>query len=209
MIYQALKLIATELNTYLDSLTEASDDLVLLGNIAMIESKMEAGGGGGGGAAPLEDKILLTLVNIQEENTLKNLPAQRLDSFAKQTEYRNPAVNLNLYILFSVTNNNYQNALLYLSRIISFFQGKRIFTNQNTPVPSATPSIEDMENFRLIMDLYSPNFEETNYLWGTLGGKQFPSVLYKVRLVEIEREDLVKETRGIIKTIQTEATGIQ
>lgn len=208
MIYQALKLIATELNTYLDSLTEATDDLVVLGNIAMIESKMEAGGGGGG-AAPLEDKVLLTLVNIQEENTLKNLPAQRLDSFARQTEYKNPAINLNLYILFSVTSSNYQNALLYLSRIISFFQGKRIFTNQNTPLPSATPSIEDMENFRLIMDLYSPNFEETNYLWGTLGGKQFPSVLYKVRLVEIEREDLVKETRGIIKTIQTEATGIQ
>lgn len=208
MIYQALKLISIELNDYLNTLVDTDDDLVVLGNIGMIESKTEVGGGSGG-TAPLEDKILLTLVNIQEENTLKNLPAHRVDSFNKHTEYRNPTVNLNLYVLFSVTSNNYQNALLYLSRIISFFQGKRIFTNQNTPIPTATPSIEDMDTFRLILDLYSPNFEETNYLWGTLGGKQYPSALYKTRLVEIEREDLIKESRGIIKTIKTEAAGIQ
>lgn len=208
MIYQALKLVATELNTYLNTLTDASDDLVILGNIALIDSKTESGGSGGG-SAPLEDKVLLTLVNIREENTLKNLPAYRVDSFNKQTEYKNPAVNLNLYILFSVTSNNYQNALLYLSRVISFFQGKRIFTNHNTTIPSATPSIEDMENFRLILDLYSPNFEETNYLWGTLGGKQFPSALYKVRLVEIEREELISESRGVIESIQTETKRVQ
>lgn len=208
MIYQALKLIASELNAYLDTLAESTDDLVVLGNIALIDSKTD-GGGPGAGNAPLEDKVLLSLVNIREENTLKNLPAHRLDSFSNETQYKNPAINLNLFILFSVTSNNYQNALLYLSRIISFFQGKRIFTNQNTTIPSATPSIEDMEKFRLILDLYSPNFEETNYLWGTLGGKQYPSVLYKVRLVEIEREDLVRESRGVIETIHAETKRVQ
>jgi len=199
MIYQALKLIAVELNEYMDAITSASDDLVTLGNIALFDNKGEAGVG----SNSLEEKVLVTLVNLQEEKTLKNLPAHKINSF-NETEYKNPPVMLNLIVLFSVTSTNYQNALIYLSRIISFFQHKRSFTNQNTPIPTATPQIESMENFKLVLDIFSPSFEETNYLWGTLGGKQFPSVLYKVRLVGLEREEVIKETRGLIENIEME-----
>lgn len=195
MIYQALKLVSTELNNYLVAVATAPDDLVALGNIALFDSKTE-------GNNTLEDKVIVSLVNLQEEKALKNQPARKVTT-ANQTEYRNPPVILNLIVLFSVTSSNYQNALIYLSRIISFFQHKRTLTNQNTPIPSVTPQIEGMERFKLIMDLYSPSFEETNYLWGTLGGKQFPSVLYKMRLVELEREDAIKDTRGVIEQIET------
>ncbi len=191
MIYQALKLIVSELNTYLDPV---EGDQAVLGNIALYESKLEG--------SQLTDKVVATLVGIQEEASLKNRPPYRVNSL-QQTEYKNPPVTLNLKLLFSVTTENYNNALVYLSRVIAFFQHKRSFTNQNTPVPPATPEIEGMQRFKLLLDLYSPSFEENNYLWGTLGGKQFPSALYKVRLVEIAREDALKESRGVIKNIET------
>jgi hypothetical protein len=38
----------------------------------------------------------------------------------------------------------------------------------------------------LSLDLFSLNFEQINHLWSTIGGKYFPSALYKVRLVTIE-----------------------
>jgi hypothetical protein len=53
-----------------------------------------------------------------------------------------------------------------------------------------------------MMDMYSPTFEESNYLWGTLGGKQYPSVLYRIRKLDIDAELKIAES-GIIETIQT------
>ena len=51
-------------------------------------------------------------------------------------------------------------------------------------------------DFRFITDLYTPTFEELNFIWGTLGGKQYPSVIYKVTLLEIERD--VVSNRGTV-----------
>jgi len=47
-------------------------------------------------------------------------------------------------------------------------------------------------DFRFIIDLYTPTFEELNFIWGTLGGKQYPSVIYKVTLLEIERNQVTR-----------------
>jgi hypothetical protein len=107
-------------------------------------------------------------------------------------------VHLNIYLLFSMTSTSYENALKYLSWIIKFFQQKNVFTPANTPSASK-PSSAEM-NFKMILDLYSPTFEEANFLWSTLGGKQLPSVIYKLRLLELEHE-ITQEVRGVVKEI--------
>jgi hypothetical protein len=50
------------------------------------------------------------------------------------------------------------------------------------------------------MDLYSPNMEEVNHLWGTLGGKQYPFVLYTLRMLELQFKANQGET-GLIQNI--------
>lgn len=199
MIYQVLRIITYELNEYFIQLEDNEDTFVILGNISTYEQKSD--GPGGGPAHAYDDKIVVTLVNLQEEKTLKNRPHTRINALDR-TEYKNPPVPVNIYVLFTATNGTYENALIYLSRVINFFQGKLLFTNQNTPVPNVTPGIENMERFRLMMDMYSPSFEESNYLWGTLGGKQYPSVLYRVRKLDIDAELKISES-GIVETIQT------
>jgi hypothetical protein len=56
---------------------------------------------------------------------------------------------------------------------------------------------------KLILELQQLNFEQLNHIWSISGGSQFPSLLYKVRLVKIQPQD---ETEGPeIDTIQLDS----
>ena len=187
MIYQSLIFLAEQLNAYLkttDGNAGLADNFTKLKNVAhLTEDEIKN-----------LDNVLITLVNISEEFTMKNNPNYVIE--AGRANYRNAPLNLNLYVLFSAcVTSSYEKSLIYLSHIVTFFQGKNTFTTQNSPTQ------KDMGDFRLILDIYSPTFEQANYLWSTLGGKQFPYVLYRVRLVEIFM-DKVTESRGVIKQIE-------
>jgi Pvc16 N-terminal domain len=45
------------------------------------------------------------------------------------------------------------------------------------------------------------SFEQTNHLWSVLGGKYFPSVMYKVRQVTLNEDVTISES-GFIKEVQ-------
>jgi hypothetical protein len=201
MIIHALQVIRQELNSFLNAFgTNASDD-VHLGNISQLDIPEQ------GEASNLKNKIVISLVGVREEKTLKNVPFSRRNDTTLKTEYFNPPVFLNLYLLISASQNNYVNALIFLSRIISFFQAKNVFTHENTaPITSTSevPLTERMDEFKIILDVFSPSFEELNHIWGTLGGKQLPSVMYVARLVEVKRA-VTSELRGVIEEIQLNA----
>lgn len=182
MIDIALKHIVQELNDYLllvESFNlDPNDQLVVLGNIAMLES-----GGTGNEMNPMDNKVILTLVNIEEDKILKNGPTFTVRD---STVHRhNPPVVLNLCLLFSANTKAYDIGLSYLSKIITFFQGKYVFTQQNSP--GLDPKID-----KLILDIHSLNLEYLNHLWGVLGGRYYPSMLYKMRLLELQEAPLEK-----------------
>jgi hypothetical protein len=128
------------------------------------------------------------LLNLKEEYTLKNESNHRISG--TNVVYKNPKVNLNLYLLFSANNATYKESLKSIAKIIQFFQGKKIFTQDNTNFKKEGEML-DVKNFRFVTDLFTPSFEELNFIWGTLGGKQYPSVIYKLSLIEIEREAIL------------------
>jgi hypothetical protein len=186
MIYQSLLFLAEQLNGYLQQVdSNWSINYVKLKNVAHLTEEEIKG----------LDNVLITLVNISEEFTMKNNPNYVRNG--NDINYRNAPLNLNLYVLFAAcVANSYEKSLISLSNIVTYFQGKNTFTKQNSPTTKT-----DMGDFRLILDVYSPTFEQANYLWSTLGGKQFPYVLYRVRLIEIFM-DRVTESRGVIKKIE-------
>ncbi|AEE48490.1 DUF4255 domain-containing protein [Haliscomenobacter hydrossis] len=197
MLIHALQIIRQELNTHLDSFGKTDDDQVQLGNISQIEIPDQ------GELSSLKNRIVITLVNVREEKTLKNSPFVRRNDVTLKAEYFNPPVFLNLYLLISASQSSYANSLIFLTRIVTFFQSKNVFTNQNTlPITDDTlvPPTERMEEFKLIMDLFSPSFEEWNHIWGTLGGKQLPALLYVARLVEVKAAT-VDKYGGLIQEI--------
>ncbi len=196
MIYQVLRFLAGQMNAYMEEVIKPSENvsnpIVILENIAsMGDDELES-----------TNNIMLTLVNIYEEATLKNNPASTLVNH-DFTKYQNPPVNLNLQLLLTSCMGNYELSLRYLSHAIAFFQGQNIFTRQNSF--SDDSSLPD--DMRLILDLQTLSLEQVNNIWSTLGGKQKPFVCYKLRMIKIEKDSTL-ETRGIITNINLTESGV-
>lgn len=182
MILDALNLLRSELQDYLANRQNDSSAMVELGSVAH-------------GA---DDKILLSLVNVEEEAALRNSsPYQR--NATGGFDIVNPPVFLNLFVLVSVYTNDltsYGKALKRLSWVVQCFQQKTAFAVATAP-GSGTYDDESALRMRLSVDLYSLSFEKVSQLWTTLGGKQLPCVLYKVRLVEEQGPALVGQGPAI------------
>lgn len=174
MIFDAMRLIQAALQRYILEVEPqlGPGQIVILDNIAMAEEL-------GGSNSNLNGHLVMSLVNFQEETTLKNAPYYRLDN--DHTVYKNPPVHLNLFILFSALHNQYETALRLLARVVEFLQWKKGISFTATPGPGGIS-----QEVRVVLDLYSLTFEQLNHLWGALGGKQVPFVLYRARLVAIE-----------------------
>jgi hypothetical protein len=195
MIHPVLKFLVEQMNFYIDQVKKADIDVVspvaILQSIVQLDEQ----------ALQKTNKILVSLVNFSEEATMKNHPNYTILNNDTAT-YKNPPLNLNLFILVTSVMTNYENALIYLSHAITFFQGKYTFTPKNS-----VTQVEGLpDDFHIILDLYTLSFEQVNYLWSTLGGKQHPFVCYKVRLLQIERPSTT-ETRGIIKQVRIDDPG--
>jgi len=195
MIHPVLKFLAEQINTYIEIVKKPGDGVdspyVILQNIARLDDD----------TLKKTNNIFISLVNFSEEATMKNNHNHAILNNDMVT-YKNPPVNLNLFVLVTVCMTNYENALIYLSHAITFFQGKYSFTLKN----SVTQVDGLPDDFHIILDLYTLSFEQLNYLWSTLGGKQHPFVCYKVRLLQIERASTT-ETRGIIKQVRIDEPG--
>lgn len=181
MLYETLEIVKDQVSTFLEA--ELGDaNLVVLENVARFEDTT---------ITSMNDKVVLSLVNLEEEATLKNHPNVRVKN--GETVYRNHPVHLNAYLLFSVNRSGtdgYVKSLTALSAIIEFFQSKKIFTQTNTVLNPTITALDDVKEFRFTVDLYTPTFEQLNYIWGTLGGKSLPNVLYRVSIVHIERDSI-------------------
>jgi len=211
MIYKSLELIRRNLEDYINARLkqqaeiraeqtgepeeEINEESVSFENVALLETLKEE--------AQHSSNILLSLVNIEEESTLKNNPLYRTTKINGEVDYHNPPIFLNLYLLVSVCHKQYEEAIKKLSLILQFFQSKKIFsvpnsfdpfreleTNKDNPIFSD----EEKADIKLNLELFSMTFEQVNHLWGSLGGKQVPFALYVVRLVKIE--DIQKQKGG-------------
>ncbi|MEM7510096.1 MAG: DUF4255 domain-containing protein [Bacteroidota bacterium] len=155
-----------------------------------------------------ENRLIITLVNTEEEYTKKNYSAARKNYISGNVSYSNPPIFINLYVLFAANNSNYNTALKTLSDVIKCFQAKNSFTVSNTALDTneINLSLTDELTFKLDFELYTLTFEQLNHLWGTLGGKQIPAVMYKVRLIRLEKT-LVQSQGGVIENILIENKG--
>lgn len=176
MLFEVIQIITEQVNSYLVEcgLTKS----VIVENIGLPESQVD-------NIKLLEDKVALSLLNLQEEATLKNIPNHYYDN--NKIVYRNSVINLNLFLLFSANRKTYPQSLKDISKIIEFFQGKKLFNQSNTVFDRNSTLMHGVDNFCFTVELYTPTFEELNYIWGTLGGRQLPSALYKVSMIQIER----------------------
>ena len=167
MIEEAVGYIRREVKDFLG----VPDAEVIIGNVHTLKDDTNSRG------------VYISLVNIEEESTFKNTPHYSRQNGS--TRYQEPPVFLNLYLLFAFDFADYDASLVRLSRTIERFQSKPTFSSQNETLTNAFPPTLE----RLTLDFHNLNLEQLNHMWGVLGGAYFPSVLYKVRLVRVQRDE--------------------
>jgi len=171
MIGLALSLLQAELAAFLSANGDDAAN-VKIDNIAVADTSS---------GNSVTDHIVISLVNVEEESALKNQSTQRrLGTGA--IAYENAPTFLNLYVLISCnySGERYIDALNRLALVIQFLQGKTSFSGAASPAAGI-----DASGLRFTLELYTLTFEQINHLWGSLGGRQVPFAMYKLRLVAI------------------------
>ena len=201
MIHTALRFLTDELNSYLRlrlGLAPEDEDKAFLTSVALDSSLIIP-----------HRSLGVSLINIEEERVFKEQRTMILnedDVFEKA----NPEIRLNLYVLISANFQSgeneepdaYEEGLKQLSYAITFFQSRNVFT------PAGYPSMvtEDSELKKLVVELFSYNFEQLYNFWSVVGASYLPSVLYKVKVVRI-RDKQLQDTGAPIERIRINSGG--
>jgi hypothetical protein len=194
MIDLALDFLTKEVNAFLVQKNEpmtANAPEIVLTNVAAED---------GNWAIPPRT-LGLSLINIEEDRVNKEQRTAYRNEEG-DVEHYNPEIKLNLYILISAnfaagdaggtanTTGVYAEGLKQLSYVIGFFQGKNVFTTDNSPTLHTSVK-------KLIVELYSSSFEQQYNFWTVVGAKYLPSVLYRVRMLTYQEQRLLDQQQPI------------
>ncbi len=155
-----------------------------------------------GSIASQEDNVILvSLIDVrQDPATPYVVKAQYQNTQGLNYSVTTEAVHVNLYVLFVMhfDGSKARESLNFLTYVLRFFQAKSVFTNQNTPgMPVGVDKLE--------FTLETMDFQQKGYLWGLLGLKYMPFLVYKARLLSIvdtEPEDFIPPIQETITEVQ-------
>ena len=182
MIYSALDTVVSKINDFLrlkysnqDNQLELCNLLDQDGSLALSESNI----------------VIATLVNIERENVVGINRKVEVGNNGKHI-VTNPPVYINLYLLFTsvYTRKKYAEGLKKLSSIIEYLQGNSVVNHSNTPQLNK-------QIHKLVFEMYNLDMNNLSQLWGAIGAKYMPSVLYKLRMLPIDQEYIKAELPSI------------
>ena len=171
MLDVALKFLVENLNAWLRARTGSSVGEVEASPI--VDDK--------GAWAIKDDHLGAALINIEEERILKSHVAETTFVGGRHVVL-DPALKLNLHILIGARFNKYDLALKHIGYVLTYFQSHPTFT------PDTSPGLDERIE-KLTVELQSLSYEQLNQVWAFVGGKQLPSVVYKVRMVSALDEE--------------------
>lgn len=170
MIDAALLHIAGHLNATLRRSLQSAEDLVAVTGL------QEADGSPAAGAS---HRLSAFLVNL-EPDVAPGMAVHAISSGAR-TPRSAPPVHLNLLVMFAANygGSTYPEALKLIGSTIACFQAMPVLDAQNSP--GLDPRLD-----KLTLAIEPLGLQEMATLWGVLGGRYVPSVLYRVRLITID-----------------------
>ena len=128
-----------------------------------------------------ENVVLMTFVDAYKDSLINSYQKPYTNGgIPSGAEIGSTPLRLNLHVLFSAhfSGEKYKSALNNLTYVFRFFQASAIMDRHNTPnIPT------DIEKLEFHMEDLS--YHDRSHLWGVIGAKYMPSVLYQVRLLTI------------------------
>lgn len=175
MIKEVLIILKDKLNDSDKGLMDDDGEIAVVDDIAKHDDE----------AAVLDNKVVITLLNVEEESTMKNRSWYTRTTISEDPilydmKKQNPPAYLNLYVMISANRTAYDKALTNISKAIEIFQTNNVLEYVDA---------DETKNFKFRIELHSIPFDQLSYVWGLLGGKVMPSVLYKISVIKIEAVD--------------------
>ncbi|MCG8700593.1 MAG: DUF4255 domain-containing protein [Bacteroidales bacterium] len=182
MIYTALNIIGNKLNEYLKLKFKSNDNHLEMSNLVDQDGSI---------AITDTNKVIASLVNIERETSMGINPKMQYNSNGRHTMGK-PPVFINVYLMFTslFTGKNYLEGLKFISAIMEYLQGTPAIDHMNTPQLSDKIEKITFENVNL-------DIQDLSQLWGAIGGKYMPSVLYKIRMITIDQDKIDAEVQSV------------
>ncbi|WP_300038599.1 DUF4255 domain-containing protein [uncultured Roseobacter sp.] len=167
MIDQALTLVSDRLNAHLSALFSVSEDLVAVGPLSDAEGKP---------TAEARNRLTLFLTNIAQDSVPRGGRPRGSLQIGQA-----PPVHLDVYFMLASGHDPeiYGEGLKLISAALMFFQANPVMT------PQLVPEMPDGIS-QLTVEISNLKVEEVGQLWGNLGGRYVPSVMFKMRSVMID-----------------------
>lgn len=182
MIAKAISFISDYLNKEIKLTFGLSEDKVAVSSLINPDGSVTEN---------IENKIIISLINLEHETTTKQT-GNMLNGGNKQFGKIAPPVFLNLYLLVSANYNssNYLEALKMLSAVIAIIQANPSFSRNNFTEMDASVS-------KLNFEIYNIPINELSHIWSGIGAKYVPSIIYKVRMITVQKNLVQEEIAGI------------
>jgi hypothetical protein len=169
MIYEVLQTLTDNLNVYFRTRLKIQEDKAELSAIVNQDGTI---------ALQSENKVLVSLLNIEREPfsaSSANIGRQKL--------------SLNIIVIFSChfSNSNYSEAIRFLDLIITYFEENYTLEAQN---------IYDGNN-KIKIEIETFNLEKVQNIWSTIGAKYLPSVIYKLRMIVVDSNNISSFTPAV------------
>lgn len=143
--------------------------------------------------AEARNRLTLFVVNIAEDAVPRGAHMGHSLQVTDQ-----PPVHLDIYFMLASGHDAdlYSEGLKLISAAVSYFRSIPVRTLQNTPEMPEGLS-------KLSLEISNLRSEELGQLWGNLGGRYVPSVMYKMRSVMID-PGTIRTITPLIRQPETE-----
>jgi len=174
MIFEAIQLLSGQLNDYLKIRFRLTEDIVF---ISPIKDSAKA----------FPNRVGITLVGLERE-TAGGISFQRRTVSDSTSAQSAPSwqVSLNLLISVIFQEKQYEESLRLFSAVIAFIQ-------KNNMVRSAN------ENLSFSLEVVNLSLHELSNLWSISGENYYPSVVCKIRLLEVDAGEIMDLSHIISK----------
>ncbi|MFK7762647.1 MAG: DUF4255 domain-containing protein, partial [Roseobacter sp.] len=180
---------ANRLNAHLSAVFSVSEDLVGIGPLVDAEGKP---------TAEARNRLCMFLTNISQDTVPRGSGAR--GSLSREQA---PPVHLDIYFMLASGHDPeiYSEGVKLISAALMYFQANPVMTPRTAPeMPSGLSQLSiEISNLRV---------EEIGQLWGNLGGRYTPSVMFKMRSVMIDAGAITSIT-PLVRGPATSATAAE
>lgn len=166
MIFKVISTLTQQLNDYLKLCFKLQEDIVFISPPKDSDSTSPS------------NRISLSVINIEKE-TAGGISFSRGQVSNSHSSKTAPAWQVNIYLLIAAVfiEKQYKDSIQLVSGVLSFIQKNNLF-----PVDGGASFALEPVNLSM---------QELSNLWSICGGSYYPSVVCKVRVINIDEQEVI------------------